>query len=148
MNLSDSDDSESGFEPANCIVDVCQLPPDEDGRLTDEEQVNEDQLNEVTPADVCGMIEVHLHSLGSETSNPGAEEADTSTSQFFGLLLQSGYHSVPTEDMYWGIAEDVEIPFVPKVMPRNKFREINKYLHLMDNTELRTDNKMGKSMKN
>ncbi|KAJ8885738.1 hypothetical protein PR048_011938 [Dryococelus australis] len=82
MNISDSDDSESGFEPANCIVDFCQLPPDEDGRLTDEKQVNEDELNEITLAEVCGMIDVHLHSLGTETSNPGAEEGDTSTSDF------------------------------------------------------------------
>ncbi|KAJ8875797.1 hypothetical protein PR048_023698 [Dryococelus australis] len=34
------------------------------------------------------------------------------------------------------IAEDLDIPLVPKVMPRNKFREIKTYLHFMDSTEL------------
>jgi hypothetical protein len=37
--------------------------------------------------------------------------------QFFDLLLVSGYHSVPSEDMYWSSEEDTSIPIVPTVMP-------------------------------
>ncbi|KAL3177553.1 hypothetical protein MRX96_039117 [Rhipicephalus microplus] len=37
---------------------VCQLPPVEDGKITDEEHVNENDFSEVVPDDVCGHVEV------------------------------------------------------------------------------------------
>ncbi|KAL3203160.1 hypothetical protein MRX96_000427 [Rhipicephalus microplus] len=37
---------------------VCQLPPVEDGDITDEEHVNENDFSEVVPDDVCGHVEV------------------------------------------------------------------------------------------
>lgn len=35
---------------------ICQLPPDEDGNITDEEHVNENDFSEVVPDDVCGHV--------------------------------------------------------------------------------------------
>ncbi|KAH7937069.1 hypothetical protein HPB49_007738 [Dermacentor silvarum] len=36
---------------------ICQLPPDEDVNITDEEHVNENDFSEVVPDDVCGHVE-------------------------------------------------------------------------------------------
>ncbi|KAL3183273.1 hypothetical protein MRX96_000254 [Rhipicephalus microplus] len=36
---------------------VCRLPPVEDGNITDEEHVNENDFSEVVPDDVCGHVE-------------------------------------------------------------------------------------------
>ncbi|GFS52291.1 uncharacterized protein TNIN_130441 [Trichonephila inaurata madagascariensis] len=45
-----SDDEES--------IDICQLPPEESGCLTDEEDIDEDTFQSVLPTDVCGKIEI------------------------------------------------------------------------------------------
>jgi DNA excision repair protein ERCC-6 len=64
--------------------------------------------------------------------------------QFFGLLLLSGYHSLPGEDLYWSTQDDLMVPIVPSVMPRNRFRKLKKYFHIVDNTKLVAGDKMGK----
>lgn len=56
----------------------------------------------------------------------------------------SGYHWVPKEDYYWSTAEDLKVDIVPTVMSRNHFRAIKKFLHLNDNTKLKSDDKLGK----
>ncbi|XP_003370501.1 piggyBac transposable element-derived protein 3 [Trichinella spiralis] len=43
-------------------AEVCQLPPCEDGNLTDEEHIEEDDLDEVMPLDVCGGVDVTVDS--------------------------------------------------------------------------------------
>ncbi|KRX35239.1 hypothetical protein T05_9248 [Trichinella murrelli] len=43
-------------------AEVCQLPPCEDGNLTDEEHIEEDDFDEVMPLDVCGEVDVTLDS--------------------------------------------------------------------------------------
>ncbi|XP_035215780.1 uncharacterized protein LOC118189306 [Stegodyphus dumicola] len=43
--------------------------------------------------------------------------------QFFELLLFSGYHGVPGEDLYWSTQEDLSVLVVSSVMPRNRFRK-------------------------
>lgn len=206
-------------------VDICQLEPDEPGDITDEEDIDENNLSTVTPFDVCGMVDVILKKDAStpneeefqkpgpsakkkrKTENPivkwkkkvnfdnltdlekpvpimckfpelvnctpldifhkffpeeyveyladmtalyalqKGETIDVCKNdilQFFGLLLLSGYHSVPTEDMYWSSAEDTCVPIVPTVMPRTRFRNIKKFFHVMDNNKLEKGDKLGK----
>ena len=64
--------------------------------------------------------------------------------QFLGLLLFSGYHSVPDENSYWSSQEDLHIPIISTTMPRNKFRMLKKYFHIVDNSKLQPDDKLGK----
>lgn len=58
--------------------------------------------------------------------------------------LVVGYHSVPEENSYWSTHEDLCIPIVSTVMPRNRFRMLKKYFHLVDNTQLEAGDKLGK----
>ena len=223
-----SDDS------ADCI-DFCQLPPDESGCLTDEEDINEDNFEPVLPGDVCGRIEIsgknddneisledafdpekastsheqkslkrklkskekyvqhrwrkntsfeniletknienisemfpelvtlspieifhkfitieYLQHLSTMTARYALQKGEVLTvdendiGQFFGLLLFSGYHQVPGEDLYWSTQEDLSIPIVSTVMPRNRFRKLKKFFHVIDNNTLALGDKMGK----
>jgi hypothetical protein len=54
---------------------------------------------------------------------------------FFGILLLSGYHKLPREGMYWSLDEDIGVEVVSKAMSRNRFREIKRNLHLVDNND-------------
>ena len=63
---------------------------------------------------------------------------------FVGILLLSGYHSLPRERMYWNRDEDVKIPFVSSCMSRNRFSHIKKYLHLANNDSVDATDKMFK----
>ncbi|KAL3203044.1 hypothetical protein MRX96_042180 [Rhipicephalus microplus] len=50
---------------------VCQLPPVEDGNITDEEHVNENDFSEVVHDDVCGHVEV-MQCSDEDTDSPSA----------------------------------------------------------------------------
>ncbi|KAL3214780.1 hypothetical protein MRX96_034681 [Rhipicephalus microplus] len=225
---------------------VCQLPPVEDGNITDEEHVNKNDFSEVVLDDVCGHVEVmlcrdedvdspsacsspeprrkkpagrqftagkgrkastnarktntpkhshtpvwcdhatfdktlpsestpllleafpdlanmslfmlfskfisleYLGSLAELTARYALqkkEEVDVTGAdigQFFGILLFSSYHSVPSEDSYWSTAEDLCVPLVTTVMARNRFRQLKRFFHVVDNTQLKAGEKMGK----
>ncbi|XP_046384890.1 piggyBac transposable element-derived protein 1-like [Ischnura elegans] len=206
-----SDDELSEYE-------LCQLPPEEDHRLTDEEDVNENDLGEIIPADTCGKISLtlpnrdddgekekdslsrrkgvkqksitmgkgnvwkklnqfekeipsepmrgldnhleelvalepielffkylpqqylsHVANMSSLYAQQKGSSLDVTweeIAQFFGILLFSGYHTVPQENLYWCSAEDMSIPIIPSVMPRNRFKDIKRYFHLSDNNML------------
>ncbi|KAL3203141.1 hypothetical protein MRX96_042152 [Rhipicephalus microplus] len=64
--------------------------------------------------------------------------------QFFGFLLFSVYHSVPSEVSYWSTAEDLCVPIVATVMGHNRFRLLKRFFHVVDNTQLKAGEKMGK----
>ncbi|KRY92954.1 hypothetical protein T4D_7268 [Trichinella pseudospiralis] len=46
--------------PIRTISRFCQLPPNEDGNITDEEHIDEDVLDELIPTDVCGEVDVYI----------------------------------------------------------------------------------------
>ena len=52
--------------------DLCILPPDEPADLTDEEQIDQENLDRVDPQDVCGEIDVFVGTEKSEAS-PSAQ---------------------------------------------------------------------------
>ena len=56
--------------------------------------------------------------------------------RFFGIILFSGYHQVPKKNDHWSTREDLSNNIVPKIMPRQKFRNIKNFFHLVDNLNL------------
>uniref|UniRef100_H2ZUM7 PiggyBac transposable element-derived protein domain-containing protein n=1 Tax=Latimeria chalumnae TaxID=7897 RepID=H2ZUM7_LATCH len=63
---------------------------------------------------------------------------------FLGIILLSGYHTLPQEALYWSQDEDVGLAFISKKMSRNRFQEINRFLHLADNAKLDKSDKLAK----
>lgn len=63
---------------------------------------------------------------------------------FLGIVLLSGYHTVPSEADYWSNQQDLHLDVVSKVMSRDTFQQIKKYIHLADNYNLPAGDKAAK----
>ncbi|CAH0713964.1 unnamed protein product, partial [Brenthis ino] len=64
--------------------------------------------------------------------------------RFFGILLLTGYHSLPAAKLYWSKDEDKNVSIVRNCMSRNKFDSIKENIHLCDNTDLHQNDKFAK----
>ncbi|GBP89343.1 PiggyBac transposable element-derived protein 3 [Eumeta japonica] len=60
--------------------------------------------------------------------------------RFLGILILSGYHRLPRERQYWSYDEDLGVPLVARSMSRNRFLDIKRNLHLVDNSLASTSN--------
>lgn len=49
------------------------------------------------------------------------------------ILLLSGYAPLPQRSLYWTQEDDIYNAAIANCMPRNRFDQIMKYLHLADN---------------
>ncbi|KAK9732201.1 Transposase IS4 [Popillia japonica] len=58
---------------------------------------------------------------------------------FIGILLLSGYHSLPSKRMYWQEDPDCKLEIVTNSMRRRRLEEILCYVHLNDNTKINDD---------
>ena len=50
--------------------------------------------------------------------------SDNDVYQFLGLMLISGYHTLPGEKYYWSTKPSLSAPIFSRVMSRNRFQEI------------------------
>lgn len=55
---------------------------------------------------------------------------------FLGVLLLTGYNELPSKRMYWDFKDDVKNEMVSKAMRRNRFLQIQRFLHCADNTKV------------
>lgn len=55
--------------------------------------------------------------------------------KFVGILLFSGYHTLPRELMYWDRSPDCSVEIVADCMSRNRFQDIKKN-HFNDNSSI------------
>lgn len=55
---------------------------------------------------------------------------------FLGILILSGYNSLPGKKCYWNTKDDMKNILVSECMRRDRFLYINKYFHVGDNTEI------------
>ncbi|XP_039968717.1 piggyBac transposable element-derived protein 2-like [Bactrocera neohumeralis] len=56
--------------------------------------------------------------------------------KFLGILIFTSYHSLPSEKMYWCTDDDVDIQIVRNSMPKNRYLEIKRFLHLANNDNI------------
>ncbi|XP_054720650.1 piggyBac transposable element-derived protein 3-like [Uloborus diversus] len=80
----------------------------------------------------------------SQKNSTGFTLSENDTRKFLAIILFSGYHSLPQEDLYWSNSEDCSIPFVQSAMSRQRFRDIKKFLHLYNNHIIDKTDKLGK----
>lgn len=64
--------------------------------------------------------------------------------KFLGILILSGYHTLPSERHYWSTQKDLGVPIVSDSMTRNRFQKIKSFIHLADNQSLTPGNKLAK----
>lgn len=58
---------------------------------------------------------------------------------FYGVLLTSGYCTVPRRHLLWSLDGDVHNSSISNAMRRNRFDEIMASIHVVDNTKCNTD---------
>lgn len=58
---------------------------------------------------------------------------------FYGVLLTSGYCTVPQRNSLWSLDDDVHNNSISNAMRRNRFDEIMASIHVMDNTKCNDD---------
>lgn len=63
---------------------------------------------------------------------------------FLGILILSGYHTLPQLQLYWSSHEDKGVQFVKSAMSRNRFLDIKRNIHLADNNQLDKGDKFAK----
>ena len=71
-----------------------------------------------------------------DCNNQGFSTTELELRKFVGILIISGYHTLPRLDDYWSTAEDLGCAIVAKTMSRNRFKELKRYCHLADNQNL------------
>ena len=60
---------------------------------------------------------------------------------FLGINIVMGYHKLPSWTDYWKGDQDLSVPFVSSVLPRNRFSQILGKLHVYDNHAFPEGNK-------
>ena len=79
-----------------------------------------------------------------DQNNPHLMVSTKEMRSFLGVLLLTGYHSLPEEHHYWSTQPDLGVPAVYNTISRNRYHEIKRYLHFADNQRLTEGDKMSK----
>ncbi|KAM3849818.1 piggyBac transposable element-derived protein 3-like [Diretmus argenteus] len=58
---------------------------------------------------------------------------------FYGILLTSGYNTLPRRHMYWSTDDDVHNDMISDAMRRNRFDDVMASVHVVDNTKITDD---------
>jgi len=90
---------------------------------------------DIPPSEVTKLSDVHLELI---------IKTPYELHMFVGILLFSGYHSLPRKQLYWCRNEDVNVRFVSSHMAMNRFGDIKKYIHLADNDKAVAGDKLYK----
>ena len=76
-------------------------------------------------------------------NNHSFHVSDNDVYQFLGLILISGYYTLPGEKVNCSTKPSLSAPIFSQVMNRDRFQEIKRYFHLDDNENL-TESKIAK----
>ena len=61
----------------------------------------------------------------------------TEVEQYVGILVKMGLVNRPHYKMYW--SKELRFPAIADIMSRNRFEELNRYLHFSDNSRVVTN---------
>ena len=101
-------------------------------------------FEEFFPIDLLNFIIDQSLIYATQKSNPSFTLDINELKIFLEILLFSGYHKLPQQNMYWEHTPDAGIPLVYDAMTRQKFKPIKQYLHLNDNAMIDKNDKMYK----
>lgn len=93
--------------------------------------------------EVVSLIRDMTNKYASEKGDPAGYTLED-IKCFLAILLVSGYNQVPRVKMYWETKDDVMNQAISQAMPRNKFLNIMRCLHVCDNADLDKNTKFAK----
>lgn len=95
-------------------------------------------------AEIIDIITNETIRYARQKNNHSFEISKTEIERFIGILLFSGYHRLPRERLYWCRDEDINVSFVSDTLSRNRFDDIKRYLHFVNNDQLDKNDKLFK----
>lgn len=95
--------------------------------------------------DVCQfLVEMTMRYGANQKENHAFTTNIDEMRCFLGILLLSGYTTIPRWRMWWEIGTETCNTQVVNAMRRNRFEQIKRYLHCCDNNTLPKDDKFAK----
>ena len=94
--------------------------------------------------EIISFIIAETERYANQKNNIGFTLTEKELWRFLGIILFSGYHSLPQEDLYWAKSNDCNIPFIHNAMSRQRFRNIKKNIHLCNNDTIDLTDKLAK----
>lgn len=88
------------------------------------------------------LVETHRYATSKNASDLNISKVELKV--FFGILILSGYCTVPSRNLYWQEAKDVRCISVYESMRRDRFDTIMRYIHFGNNNEIDYGDKMFK----
>lgn len=82
------------------------------------------------------VVETNRYASQCISRKPDPKWQDTTREEiqaFFGLHVLFGYHKLPDTSLYWLKDTTLGVPYVQRVMPRDRFDKLTQYLHLNNN---------------
>ena len=79
-----------------------------------------------------------------DKNNSNFYVTDEEFRKILGILLLSGYHSLPEKHHYRSRQQDLNVAIVFNTMSRNRYYETKTYLHFADNHNLTEEDKTSK----
>lgn len=135
----------------------CRTPVDYDREPTSNESENIkhiievlhgksalDFFKEMFDENIMHFIVTNSIKYAAEKNRPQFRLDQSDLEIFLGILILSGYHTLPQVKLYWSSDEDKGVPFVKNAMSRNKFLSIKQNIHLADNNQLDPQDKFAK----
>lgn len=89
---------------------------------------------------ICDFTNLYAFQSGEHNLNFKPEEVRV----FLAILLVSGYSQVPRYRMYWEQSPDCHNAAISEAMPRNRFCQIMRYIHVCDNNNLINNDRFAK----
>ncbi|KAG8222824.1 hypothetical protein J437_LFUL005030 [Ladona fulva] len=94
--------------------------------------------------DLCNHIMEQTNLYAQSKGNHGFSFRIEDIYAVVGILLFSGYHSLPRRRMYWSTEDDCDIKIIRVTCRRNRFDEILRFLHLADNSKVDLNDRLYK----
>lgn len=95
-------------------------------------------------SEMLELIMRETNSYAAQKLNHSFHVTKEDVETFLGIILLSGYHTLPQENLYWCTDEDVNVPLLSENMSRNRLKAIKRYLHVADNNNLTEGDKLAK----
>lgn len=93
---------------------------------------------------VQDMIVEYSVKYARDNNRQGFSMTKAELLNFIGIIVLSGYHTLPQAHLYWSTEEDKGVNIVKDCMSRNKFKNIKQNLHLSDNSKLDKNDRFSK----
>lgn len=104
-------------------------------------------FEELVSEDILEFIVTQSKLYASQENRHDFNLTPNCLKKFIGILLLSGYHSLPQEKLYWCEDEDINVQCVRNCITRNRFMAIKRNLHFNDNSLLSSMEKRDKIFK-